>query len=376
MFPVTRRTALAAALGVVATGCGRHRAVGYAGYAIIAASGDKALSVVDLLSFNLEKQIALNAEPTKILATPNGHMYALTPKTGSVHVLSPDLQLAGTYGLAASVSDIGLSPNARRLLAIAPSSNELIVADAGSLKVLHRQKVGADPKHLAISAPGFAAVATGSGSVHLLDLRSGAVQARQMNGAVGKVCFRQDGQLLLVANLSDRVLSGLSVPGLELVAELPLAMRPQNLCFSGDGGQLFVSGEGMDGVAIIFPYKMLQVDQTVLAGRDPGVMAASDNPSYLFVGSASGTDICILRIENRRMIGLVDVAQRPGFIAVTPDNQYALVLNEASGDMAVIHISAIRQNGVANRYKSGASLFTILSVGQRPVHAVIVPRQV
>ena len=75
------------------------------------------------------------------------------------------------------------------------------------------------------------------------------------------------------------------------------------------------------------------------------------------------------------MIGLVDVAQRPGFIAVTPDNQYALVLNEASGDMAVIHIGAIRQNGVANRYKSGASLFTMLSVGERPVAAVIVPRQ-
>ncbi len=362
-------------MAALAASCRRNRATGYLGYAVIAAAGEKALSVVDLLSFSLTKQVSLNAEPTALLATPDGHIFALTPQTGSVHVLRPDLQLAGTHRLAPSVSSIGFSPETHRLAVIAPSSSELIVADARSLQVLHREKTGADPKYLAINAPGFAAVSTGSGSIHLLDLRSGAVRVRQMNGPAGKVCFRQDGQLLLVAHPRNRMLSALAVPSLELVAELPLAMQPQNLCFSADGGQLFITGEGMDGVAIVFPYRMLQVDQTVLAGRDPGIMAASDEPSYLFVGSASGTDVCILGIDSRRMIGLVDVAQRPGFIAITPDNQYALVLNEASDDMAVIHIAAIRQNGEAKRHKSGASLFTMLSVGQRPVHAVIVPRQ-
>ena len=52
-------------------------------------------------------------------------------------------------------------------------------------------------------------------------------------------------------------------------------MQPENLCFNSDQGQLFVTGEGMDGVAIVFPYNTLEVEQTVLAGRDPGVMACS-----------------------------------------------------------------------------------------------------
>jgi hypothetical protein len=46
------------------------------------------------------------------------------------------------------------------------------------------------------------------------------------------------------------------------------------------------------------------------------------------------------------------------------------VLDEKSGGMAVIHIPAIR----GNRLKSGASLFTLIPVGDRPVHAAVVAR--
>ncbi len=56
----------------------------------------------------------------------------------------------------------------------------------------------------------------------------------------------------------------------------------------------------------------------------------------------------------------------PGFIAITPDNQYALVLNRRSGDMAVIRIAAI----TAKRTKS-APLFTMIPVGSKPVGAAV-----
>jgi DNA-binding beta-propeller fold protein YncE len=166
------------------------------------------------------------------------------------------------------------------------------------------------------------------------------------------------------------------MPSLQVIVDLPLAMQPDNLCFSSDGGQLFVSGQGMDGIAIAFTYLPLEVEQTVLGGRDPGVMACAGN-TYLLIASASGSDICILTIARRRMVGIVEVGQKPSFIAVTPDNQYALVLNEASGDMAVIRLSSIQDrlsDAAKMRGKAGASLFTLLPVGSQPVHAAIVPR--
>ena len=75
------------------------------------------------------------------------------------------------------------------------------------------------------------------------------------------------------------------------------------------------------------------------------------------------------------MIGMVEVGKRPGFVAVTPDSQYALVLNGGSGDMAIIHVGAIpRKLGDAARMrsKSAASLLTVLPVGANPVHLTIV----
>jgi DNA-binding beta-propeller fold protein YncE len=233
---------------------------------------------------------------------------------------------------------------------------------------------------LEVSSDGRAAVSTGKeGIIESIDLATRQASRAAIQGEAGQLRFRSDGKLLLVANLSDSSLTALSIPALQVIAELTLAMKPENLCFTADFGQLFVSGAGMDAIAIVFPYNMLEVDQTVLTGRQPGVMACSERPQYLFVASTSGSAISILNVDSRKVIGLAQVGQNPSYITVTPDSQYALVLDETSGDMAVIHIPAIH----STRSKSAAlpawasvatALFTVLPVGDRPVQAVVVPR--
>ena len=362
----------------LATACRRKRSGGYPGYALIATSGEKSVAVLDLMLFRLLKSIPLPAEPTAILsgAVP-GRSYVLTPSMGSIHALNTELQVAGSGRFADELTEVRLTPDAQRLIAISGMAKELIDIRADSLRVNRRYPLKTEPRHMDLGAGDYVAVSTGKyGVVELFHLPSGRRWSRQMPGPMGALRFRADGKFLLAANLGGSSLVALSVPQLEIIAELPLAMTPNNLCFGAGGGQLFVSGKGMDGVAIVFPYKMLEVDQTVLAGRDPGVMACSENPDYLFVGSASGTDVCVLNIYNREMIGIVDITQRPTFIAITPDNQYALVLDEQSGNVAVIHITAIRATWAAWSKKSGASLFTMLPVGAKPVQAVVVPRAV
>jgi DNA-binding beta-propeller fold protein YncE len=90
----------------------------------------------------------------------------------------------------------------------------------------------------------------------------------------------------------------------------------------------------------------------------------------LFVASANGSDVSILNVDTRKLIGVVDVGGQADFIAITPDNRFALVLDQISGAMAVINIPTIRMT----RAKNGASLFTLVDVGVRPVHVSVVPR--
>jgi DNA-binding beta-propeller fold protein YncE len=373
---MTRREWLVAGSGAMFWSCGRKKGTGYQGYALVAAAGEKAISVIDLLRFRLVRTIPLDAAPAAIVPAPDyRRIYVLTPESGSIHVLTSELAHLGSARLSHGLSTIRLTPNGKRLLATSNTTNELIDVNPQTLRVNRRFKLAVQPAEMDVVNPSYAAVASGpAGRVELFNLQSGARHRYQFAGEVGALRFRGDGRLLLIANLRSRSLTALSVPDLQVVADLPLAMEPKNLCFNSDAGQLFVSGEGMDGVAIVFPYRVLQVEQTVLAGRDPGVMAVSGNPAYLFVGSASGSDICVMNIDTRKVVGIVDVAQRPEFITVTPDNQYALVLDRSSGNMAVIHISAFRLSPEATRTKSGAALFTILPVGADPVHAAVVPR--
>ncbi|MBV9762720.1 MAG: hypothetical protein JO340_19320 [Acidobacteriaceae bacterium] len=365
---MTRRAWLSFAM---LSACARRKPTGYSGYALIATAGENSVAAVDLSSFRLVKQIDVGASPSSIVPMRNASL-VLTPETGSVHLLDAELRRAAGFRLSDEVSAICAMPDQTRFAALTGKARELIVADAAARKIVRRFKLGGEPLALDVSPTGYAAVSTGAqGGVELFHLETGQSWRAQIPGQIGALRFRADGQLLLVASLYDHSLAAFQVPGLQSIAELPLGMAPENLCFNSDAGQLFVSGDGMDAVAIVFPYDTLEVEQTVLAGRDPGTMACSADPAYLFVASHSGSDVCILNVDTRKVIGIVQVGQKPNYIAVTPDNQFALVLEELSGDMAVIYIQGIQ----ANRNKSGASLFTVVPVGARPVQAAVVPKQ-
>jgi DNA-binding beta-propeller fold protein YncE len=108
------------------------------------------------------------------------------------------------------------------------------------------------------------------------------------------------------------------------------------------------------------------VDKTVIAGHAPGAMAASE--SFLFIASPQLGDVSILNIATQRVIAVLPVGNDPGFIAITPDDQYALILNRKSGDVAVIPVGLIEPN----RYKErGAKLLTVIPVGSKPVSAAV-----
>lgn len=375
---MTRRECLALGGVLLCDACRPPKGSGFAGYALIATSGENSVAVVDLTAFRLARSISVGAPPTAILpGGPANHTFVLTPSTGSVHVIDPNLQVIRTRKLDDELTQIRISPDGARLLAISAASRELIEADSISLRVLRRHKLVSEPVDLDVAADRYAAVSLGQhAAVELFHLDSGQRRSAGMSGRVGAIRFRGDGQQLLVADLHDQGLTALTVPALDAIAELPLAMRPENLCFNSDQGQLFVSGAGMDGVAIVFPYSPLIVEQTVLAGRDPGIMTCSETPPLLFVGSNSGSDVCILSIDTRKVIDVVDVGQRPTYITTTPDSQYALVLDKDAGMMAVIRIPAIRLDpAVVLKVKSpAAALFTMVPVGSGPVHAAVVPR--
>jgi YVTN family beta-propeller protein len=221
-----------------------------------------------------------------------------------------------------------------------------------------------EPVDLTLSSDGKTAAVTSATTLRLLSLIEHSAGEPLGRANYGQVRFLSNGDRLVAADLDRQQISVYRVDNPRLVAHLPIAVRPDNLAFNRDGGQLFVTGAGGDSVVIVYPYDIPEVAETILVGHAPAMMTASG--SLLFVTSPASGDVSVLNIASHKVIAVVPVGSDPGQVLITPDEQFALVLNRESGTVTVLNIEAIQPN----RNKS-AALVTVIPVGSRPVSAAM-----
>jgi YVTN family beta-propeller protein len=372
---VTRRALLALPFAAaLPNGCRTTRRAPFRGYAFIANEEGQAVAAVDLQALAVARHIPLDSAPVAVLAlNTRPFVYALTPENGSVQEIRADrLSFARKLAVGGRAIAMHVSPDEKSLYVLCSEPKSLVRVALERFAVDWKLPLPEDPHDLAISPDGKTAAVSAGESARLINLAS-----RSLGGAlgpaadIGAVRFLSDSKRLIAANRSERLLAVYDVDRSQLIANLPIPVRPDNLCFNQplepgntDGGQLFVTGEGFDGVVIVYPYHTPDVDKTVVGGQ--GAMAASMD--YLFVARPQSGDVSVIKISTQKVIAVLPVGNDPGFIAVTPDDQYALVLNRKSGDVAVVDVDLISPN----RYKErAAKLATVIPVGSKPVSAAV-----
>jgi YVTN family beta-propeller protein len=377
-IPISRRALLAAASGA-ALGCGRKKATAIEGYCLVANQGSRSVAAVSLEKFRVMKQIPLDAAPSVVLPHPGKpKAFVLAPENGTVYEID-----AGTLAISRrtragnAATSLRISPASDALWVLYRDPAMLVELPLDSLKPARRIRLAEVPDsfELVRNEDGvlLAAVASRQGrSIALASLAKSTVERTIAAGVEPSLIqFRKDGRLLIAGSWQDRSITLFDVGTGKTVVRLPLPLAPRHFCFTADQGQLFITGDGMDAVVVVFPYST-EVYQTMLAGRSPGAMAYSD-PSYLLVANPETNDVTVLDTVSYTLVAVVRVGQRPGEIQVTPDGQYALVLNEQSGDLAVIRTLSLATtpNGAQRRFKT-APLFNLIAVGERPVSAAVV----
>jgi YVTN family beta-propeller protein len=315
------------------------------------------------------RHIPLEGAPTEVTAAAQRpSVYALTPENGTVHEIQIDnLRLARKLAVASQAITMALAVGDRTLYVLAREPRLLIAMALDSFKVDWKLPLPDEPVGMALSPDGKTAAVSSAQAVYLVDLEARRLSAPLGQGDYGPIQFHAEGKTLLAGNREERLLSVYSVEARRLITHLPISVRPDQFCLSRDRGQLFVTGEGMDAVVVVWElFSTPEVGDTVLAGHAPGAMDVSED--LLFIASPTSGDVSILSIPTRKVIAVVPVGSDPGFIRVMANDQYALVLNRKSGDVAVLSVPAIKQK--KNRYKT-AALLTVIPVGSRPVSAVV-----
>lgn len=333
--------------------------------AFVATEESNSVVAVDLLAFAVRNRIELPASPTALRrhTDPAQHqLFALTPRNHSLEVIDTRFR--------ARLRTVRLPGEP---LSALWSQGKLwcLLKDAPRLHPLEGKGIPLPSPPLAFdvsSQAPLACVTLDNGQVVFADLEARRLfPPLDLEGDLGQPYFRRDGRIVLVAERSQHRLTVIDTVSRSIMTQLPLALSPDHLCASADGGQVFITGEGRDAVVIAYAYRT-EIAQTSLSGRKPGCMAVSADPNFLFVANPEAGSVSVFDITTQKVVAVTGVGMDPGAIVVTPDQEYALVLNRASADMAVIRISAI----TGGRAKS-APLFTMIPVGSRPVDAVVVP---
>lgn len=359
-------------------GCGPSKHQALRAYAFVANSEGSTVAVADLATFAVARQIRMDDQPTDVIAPPGrSSVYVLTPQTGSLHEIAvQQLKVQRKLRLGQTAVSMRLSPDASAVYVLLAQPKKLVRVALDRFTVdwelsLPMTAIGFDvDEYFDQAIKGnrqVGAVSFGSaGAFAFFDPADRKLfPMTKLDGTLGAVRF-QYGRELIVANLSGHSLSVYDALVRKRMVELPLKNRPDQLCFGFDKGQLFVTGEGSDAVSVVYPTRTPEVAETVLAGRQPGAMAVSKgSPAYIFIANPTSGDVSILDADHR-VIAVVSVGAEPCFIAITPNSDFALVLNRKSGDMAVLRIGTITRN----RLKS-ASLFTMIPVGSAPVSAAV-----
>lgn len=378
---LTRRALLATTLAFPVA-CTTRKASGFSGYAFVANQDGQAVAAVDLTVFAVSRHIHLSGHPTAVATDARlSAVYALTPENGTVHEIRSDtLAFSRKAQLATAAISMRLTHSGRHLYVLCREPLKLIRFSLESFQPDWQVGLPAVPVDFDIDGQDkWIAISYGPARIMSL-IEAGdrnAGQPIQASGAVGAVRFQGDSKQLIAAKPAERMLSFYQVASRRLVVNLPLAVQPDNLCFNADGGQLFVTGDGGDAVVVVYPYFTPEIGETVLAGHAPGAMAATrtrNSPvQYLFIANRKSGDISILDITKRRLIAVTAVGTDPSHIVITPDDEYALVLNQGSGDMAVLRIPNITRAVSDFRRSRKGPIFRMIPVGSKPVSAAILP---
>ena len=376
------RRALLSATAAAAVACRQPKAPRFFGFCFIANRDGRSIGAVDLSHFRMRRQIPLDAAPEQVLAHPNpkrARVYALAPENGTVYEIDANT-LAVVRRARGGNNAIGMCLSRREdaLWVLYRDPPALVEIAADSLRPARRIRLAAPPDDfdLAHESDDACAVSRRGSTLTIVSLAKAAI-TRTINAAtepsIGR--FRKDGKQLIAGSHADRSVTIYDVGLGKTIVRLPISVAPRNFCFTDDGGQLYITGDGMDAVVTVYPYRT-EVAETRLAGHAPAGMAVTETSpaSYLMLVNPEDDGVTVLDVDSGKLVAVVGVGKGPAAIVITPDKEYALVLNQKSGDMAVIWLRTLSGNQVGGvrvrRYKS-APLFTMIPVGEGPVSAAV-----
>ncbi|HEY6372376.1 MAG TPA: beta-propeller fold lactonase family protein [Candidatus Sulfotelmatobacter sp.] len=354
----------------------------YREYAYVSNGKSNTVSVIDLRTFALAKTIPVGSEPTGLAANgKKNEIYVVNTGSNNVSVINAETNtVVATIGVHGRPYFIDVSEDGKRAYVANSGSSNVSVIDLEKRLVIGSVRVGASPGMARVSPDGSTVVVSNraDNTVTLIDAKALRVRATLPvceqpediavlpDSSKAFVACSGSAQVASIALQSDATKGGNQKDD-RVLALLDVGRTPVSLTLKPDGGELIVCNFDSDSISIIETGND-EVGSSLEIGQHPSRGVVTLDNSRLYVTNFGSNSIAIYDIDmGRRIPPTLTVGSRPDDLALTPDQNYLLVLDTQSGDVTVIQKRTPKRTLETSEY----SLLTLIPVGVQP-NAIVV----
>ena len=345
-------------------------------YAYVTNGKSNTVSVIDLRTFALAKTIPVGSEPTGIVAnSKKNEIYVVNNGSSNVSVIDAERNaVVATIGVHGRPYFIDVSADGRRAYVANSASSNVSVIDLEKRIVIGNVRVGTAPGLARISPDGSTIVVSnrGDNTVSLIDTKFLRVRATlPVCQQPEDIAILPDSSKAFVACTGSSQVASIALQSGSqktdrLMALLDVGRTPVSLTLKPDGGELIVCNFDSDSISIIETAND-EVGNSLEIGQHPARGVVTLDNSRLYVTNFGSNSVAIYDIDTgQRVKPTLIVGSRPDALALTPDENYLLVLDTQSGDVTVIQKRKPRK-----LEPTEYGLLTLIPVGVQP-HAIVV----
>ncbi|MBW8832887.1 MAG: DUF1929 domain-containing protein, partial [Burkholderiales bacterium] len=323
------------------------------------------VSAFDAVTLAKQAEVSVGTAPRTIALAPNGLIWVTNKRSDSISVINPATNaVVNTIALprASRPFGIAMSPTAAQAFVVLEATGQLLKFDALNYALLASASVGANPRHLSISADGASVYVSRFITPSLPGESTATVTTTPSNGA--EVVVMSAGGLSLMRTI---VLQHSDKPDLENQGRgIPNYLGAATI--SPDGSQAWVPskqdnikrGTLRDGTALNFQSTVRAISSRIVLStnqEDLGKRVDHDNASvataavydsrgtYLFVALETSREVAVVDAHGGFQIMRFSVGRAPQGLAISGDNKTLYVNNFMDRTVGVYDLQTLLTGG-------------------------------
>lgn len=285
---------------------------------------------------------------------------AQAPTTGRILVANQQAASASVVDLATgTVTHIPVGPGPHEA-AISPDGkwgfisvygiagqpgNQIAVIDMGEKKVARMIDLGTYTRPhgmVAVAGSPLKLIVTSetTQNVVTVDAEKGVVLSAVPTAAQGShmVAVQSDGRRAYTANVGSGTMTAIDLSSGRATGSVTIGPRSEGLATTPDGNEVWV-GSNTDGTVSVVNVAAMRVD-TVLGGfRMPYRMGISPDRHLAVIVEAEGTQVRVIDLARRAVLGGADVGGGPRGVAISPDSKWAFVTLQPQNEVVIVDLA-------------------------------------